>query len=144
MNAQLLNPEPKWGGLARSVGHDYEFQDMQIDGKVPAWLKGTLYRNGAARFEVGGDRAGHLFDGDGAITSVRFGDTVSSGFRFIHTPEMDHEAAIGKRRYGGFGTRSKWPAWDFFTKQVRNTANTSVLPWQGRLLGRDAKGVKGC
>jgi all-trans-8'-apo-beta-carotenal 15,15'-oxygenase len=134
MNLRVSDAPPVWEGLARTLKREHGFEPVQVEGKLPGWLQGTLYRNGAARFEIGSERVGHLFDGDGAITAIRFGEKVLAGSRFVHTPEMDHEAARGKQRYGGFGTRSKWPAWDFLTKQFRNTANTSVLPWQGRLL----------
>jgi all-trans-8'-apo-beta-carotenal 15,15'-oxygenase len=134
MNMRMVEPPPAWEGLARTLAREHGFEPLEVEGSVPDWLSGTLYRNGAARFEIGNERVGHLFDGDGAITAIRFGEKVLGASRFVHTPEMDFEAARGKQRYGGFGTRSKWPMWDFLTGQIRNTANTSVLPWQGRLF----------
>ena len=36
-----------------------------VEGRMPAELQGTFFRNGPGRFELGGERYQHLFDGDG-------------------------------------------------------------------------------
>jgi beta,beta-carotene 9',10'-dioxygenase len=36
---------------------------LPVRGTVPAWLTGTLVRNGPARFEVGDQKYNHWFDG---------------------------------------------------------------------------------
>ena len=135
MNRQHDSIAPVWTRLTESLSSDLPIRRLEVEGTIPDWLRGALYRNGPARFEVGGTRLGHLFDGDGAITLFRFDDGgVEGGTRFVHTPEMDHEQATGRSRYGGFTTPSRHPFLDFLTSTFRNAANTSVLPWQGRLL----------
>src|SRR5437868_14286272 len=38
-----------------------------VEGRWPADLAGTFYRNGPGRFELGGERYRHWFDGDGMV-----------------------------------------------------------------------------
>jgi hypothetical protein len=44
--------------------------DLAIEGSLPSEVKGTLYRIGPARFEVGGERYQHWFDGDGMVHAI--------------------------------------------------------------------------
>jgi carotenoid cleavage dioxygenase len=39
--------------------------DALVKGRIPADLNGVFYRNGPGRFELGGERYHHWFDGDG-------------------------------------------------------------------------------
>ncbi len=124
-----------WTGMIQDLRRPHGFEPLTVEGTVPDWLSGTLYRNGPATFGVGGTRYDHLFDGDGAITALRLdGSTPLGACQFVDTPERRAEQAGGKPRYSGFGTISSRPMWDFFTKTIKNAANTSVLPWQGQLL----------
>ena len=50
-----------------------------LSGQLPVSLRGSLYRNGVARLERGGNRVGHWFDGDGAVLAVHFTDTGATG-----------------------------------------------------------------
>src|SRR5688572_26200417 len=59
--------------LPRSHG----FEPLVVEGKLPAELRGTLYRNGPGQFGQYGQRYSHPFEGDGAVTAIRFtGDKV--------------------------------------------------------------------
>jgi all-trans-8'-apo-beta-carotenal 15,15'-oxygenase len=76
-----------------------------ITGRIPAWLNGTYYVNGPARFERSGHRYNHWLDGDGMIASLRFtGDGIYYTSRFVGTPKLRDEAAEGRFLYRGFGT----------------------------------------
>ena len=52
--------------------HDYRVED--IDGTLPGSLRGTLFRNGSGRNDLGGHWFAHWFDGDGMISKIRFDD----------------------------------------------------------------------
>lgn len=60
-----------------------------IEGEIPsALLGGTLYRNGPARFERGGERYAHMLDGDGYVCRFGFsedGGKVEFRSRFVKT-----------------------------------------------------------
>jgi len=46
-----------------SLRDEIEVEALPIEGSFPAWLEGTLLRNGPAQFEVGDDAYRHWFDG---------------------------------------------------------------------------------
>jgi len=60
-----------------------------VEGEIPAALRGgTLYRNGPARFERGGERYAHMLDGDGYVCRFGFsedGESVAFRSRFVKT-----------------------------------------------------------
>jgi len=102
-------------------------------GRLPDGLRGTFYRNGPARHELGGRRYHHWFDADGMVQAFRFTDDgVAHHGRFVETPKHAAEREAGRFRYPAFGTplvdpRSAEP-------DTWNTANTNVVPHHGRLL----------
>lgn len=106
-----------------------------ISGKIPTGLRGTLYRNGAARLERGGVRVGHWFDGDGAILAVNFTDAGASAvYRYIQTTGYQAETAAGKFLYGNYGMKAPGAFWNQWLRPVKHAANTSVLALPNKLL----------
>ncbi|TAF08679.1 MAG: hypothetical protein EAZ77_06610 [Nostocales cyanobacterium] len=106
-----------------------------IAGKIPDGLRGTLYRNGAARLERGGVSVGHWFDGDGAILAVHFTDAGATGvYRYVQTAGYQEETAAGKLLYGNYGMTAPGPIWNQWRKPVKHAANTSVLALPDQLL----------
>lgn len=105
-----------------------------VFGAVPRELRGSLYRNGPACLERGGQRVEHWFDGDGAILGVHFTDTGVTGlYRFVQTEGYQAEEKAKKLLYGGYGTIPK-DLWNRFTKPAKNAANTSVIALPDKLL----------
>jgi carotenoid cleavage dioxygenase-like enzyme len=106
-----------------------------LSGKIPEGLRGTLYRNGAARLERAGMRVGHWFDGDGAILAVNFTDAGATGvYRYVQTAAYQEETAAGKFLYGNYGMTAPGLIWNHWLKPVKNAANTSVLALPDKLL----------
>lgn len=106
-----------------------------ISGAIPAGLRGSLYRNGPARLERGGQPVGHWFDGDGAILGVHFANAGASGvYRYVQTAGYQAEAEAGKLLFSGYGTTPPGPIWKRFGKDPKNVANTSVLALPDKLL----------
>lgn len=106
-----------------------------IVGKIPDGLRGTLYRNGAARLERNHQRVGHWFDGDGAILAVHFTDAGATGiYRYVQTAGYQQETAAGKFLYGNYGMTAPGPIWNQWQKPVKHCANTSVLALPDQLL----------
>ncbi|HEY9847762.1 MAG TPA: carotenoid oxygenase family protein [Candidatus Caenarcaniphilales bacterium] len=106
-----------------------------ISGAIPTGLRGSLYRNGPARLERGGERVGHWFDGDGAILSVHFMEArATATYRFVQTAGYQAEEKAGKWRFGGYGMTPPGPIWKRFTQGTKNAANTSVLALPDKLL----------
>ena len=69
-----------WSAGFRSLSEEHDYRIEEIDGQVPATLRGTLFRNGSGRNQLGGEWFPHWFDGDGMIAALRFGD---DGIRFL-------------------------------------------------------------
>lgn len=123
-----------WLLAFRSVSEDSYSSRVSWSGRLPAGLRGTLYRNGPAGSEVGGFRAGHWFDGDGMVQAFRIdADALAHQARMIRTHKRQAEADAGRALYAGFGTRppaARPPA----SPDTINPGNISVLHHGGRLL----------
>jgi all-trans-8'-apo-beta-carotenal 15,15'-oxygenase len=111
-----------------------ESDNLKIEGRLPAALRGSLYRNGPARMRLGGTFYNHWFDGDGMVQAFRLADGKASHRGvLLRTPKLVEEEAAGRFLYSAFGTT--------FTdvRVVRNpdalnVANINLLPMNG---GRD-------
>lgn len=108
-----------------------------VEGAVPAGLRGTLFRNGPGRFNVGGQPIDHPYDGDGMVLSVSFPGDGRAFFRsrFVRTAEFLAEDAQQRILFRGtFATqRPGGPAGNALDVYVKNTSNTNVQHWGGRL-----------
>jgi carotenoid cleavage dioxygenase-like enzyme len=121
-----------WRGIFRDLPREHGFEPLRVEGRVPDDLHGALYRCGPAKFSVGSDAYPHWFDGDGAMTAVRFGAAgVEGAVRVIDTHWLRQEQAANRRLYRGYSQiGSGLRRWLL----PKNPANTSVLPWEGQLL----------
>jgi carotenoid cleavage dioxygenase-like enzyme len=92
----------------RSVDTEYRDRQLPLEGTIPTWLSGTLLRNGPGRFEAGGDRVTHWFDGLAMLRRYAFDEgQVTYTNRFLRT-EAYADAEAG-RLTGQFATdRSGW------------------------------------
>jgi len=87
----------------RSLDEEITDRSLPVEGSVPSWLSGTLLRNGPAKFEVGGQRSNHWFDGLGMLRKYAFADGgVEYSNRFLRT-ESYAEAMAGETT-GQFAT----------------------------------------
>jgi carotenoid cleavage dioxygenase-like enzyme len=125
-----------WSGAIAQPGKSFSPSQLEIlAGKIPGGLRGTLYRNGAARLERGGVMVGHWFDGDGAILAINFRDTGAVGtYRYVETAGYQAETTANKFLYGNYGMTAPGPIWNQWRNPVKNAANTSVLALPDRLL----------
>ncbi len=101
---------------------------------VPAFLRGTLYLNGPARFTVGATARRHWLDGDGLVRALHFGEEVLE-YRaaYVGTRRFTEETAAGRGRYRSFGWTE--PGDQLRGKVLLETpANVSVYPFAGKLL----------
>jgi len=112
---------------------EHGYEPLALEGKLPAELRGTLYRNGPGQFGLNGVRYSHPFEGDGAITSVRF-----SGGKAFGASQLTQSAGLAEERAAGkmlYGLKAPWfrRVRNMFRNRQKNTANTNVIVWQGRL-----------
>lgn len=117
-----------------SLPREHGFEPLEIEGALPAQLRGTLYRNGPGQFGQFGRRYDHPFEADGAATAIRIADGRAHGASRIHaTAGLEEERAAGKLLYGLSAPWRRRFANGVRGKQ-KNTANTSIVVWQGRLF----------
>ena len=103
-----------------------------IQGRLPADLEGGFYRNGPGRFELGGERYHHWFDGDGfAQRWTIAGGKIHHRGRFVETRRFREESAAGQFLYPSFGTHVARRG--LRDNDTMNAANTNLLPFNGRL-----------
>ncbi len=103
-----------------------------VTGRVPKDLHGVFYRNGPGRFELGGERYHHWFDGDGFVQRWQLGGgMVSHRGRFVATQKFTEDTAAGQFLYPAFGTPIARRG--IKGNDTMNAANTNLLPFQGRL-----------
>ncbi|MDP3163488.1 MAG: carotenoid oxygenase family protein [Reyranella sp.] len=113
--------------------HDYRIED--IDGIVPSSLRGTLFRNGSGRNDLGGHWFAHWFDGDGMISKVRFDDAgIHYRNRYIATQNYLDETKAGRIVHRGFGKMRPYGVLGNAFRQPANVSNTSVVMQGERLL----------
>ncbi|HJL16723.1 MAG TPA: carotenoid oxygenase family protein [Sandaracinaceae bacterium LLY-WYZ-13_1] len=131
---------PDYHAAFRNVTREHGFEALRVEGAVPPALRGTFVRNGPGLLELFGRRYGHWFDGDGLLSAVRFDDDGATGaVQMLETPGLLEERRRGKPYFGAFGTTppGMWNpvrALRAIRGTSKNPANTSVLPWAGRLF----------
>lgn len=133
--ARVPRHSPPWLGALRDLPREHAFEPLAVEGKLPPGLTGTLYRNGPGRFSAGGEAYGHWFDGDGAVSAVRFCDGRAFGAaRLVRTTALVREEQAGARLFGGYDTPMKRPFREILLGDGKNAANTAVMLWQHRVF----------
>lgn len=118
----------------RSIG------DLEINGTVPEWLNGSLFRNGPAGFEVGKQSYRHWFDGLGMLHrfTIKNG-RVSYTNRYVRSPAYLAAREKGRISYSEFATdpcRSMFKrlASTFVPSSPGHNANVNVVKLGERFL----------
>lgn len=82
--------------------------EMQVEGKIPNDLMGTLYRLGPGIFERAQESKRNLLDGDGFMQSFQIGETKANyKSRFVKTKKYLEEERNGKFIYNTWTTNAK-------------------------------------
>lgn len=124
-----------WSGGFRSLTEEHDYQVEDIDGQIPAALRGTLFRNGSGRNELGGKWFAHWFDGDGMIQAIRFDDAgIRYRNRYVETSNYRDETRAGRIVHRGFGKMRPGGVFANAFRAPANVSNTSVVVEDGRLL----------
>lgn len=90
-------------GRSETGGRD---EVPEVEGKIPAGLEGSLYRNGPGLFERGQLRKPHLLDGDGLVQRLSFqGGQARYRNEFVRTEKFVREAAAGTYLYSTLSMR---------------------------------------
>jgi carotenoid cleavage dioxygenase-like enzyme len=68
-----------WMSSLRDLSSEHGFEPLRVEGAVPTELSGTLYRTRPSLFSSFGKPYGHLFEGDSAVSAVRFANGRALG-----------------------------------------------------------------
>ncbi|MEM1379534.1 MAG: carotenoid oxygenase family protein [Pseudomonadota bacterium] len=130
--AQAQQRAPLGFHNAPAAGLDREPMRL-VQGRAPAGLSGTLFRNGPAQFRRGDATIGHWFDGDGFVRAFRIseGQCTLSG-RFVDTVKRRRDAEAGTFVMPGFGTPAA-PGAPVSSPDDANGASTALLSVQDQL-----------
>ena len=106
--------------------------DLVLEGVLPPELSGVFYRNGPNPQFAPRDRY-HPFTGDGMVHAFRVeGGRVSYRNRWVRTPKLELERAVGESLFGAFGNPMTTD--DRAKGTSGNVANTSIVWHDDRLL----------
>ncbi|HEY3309902.1 MAG TPA: carotenoid oxygenase family protein [Desulfuromonadaceae bacterium] len=126
-------------GLATSLISEHNYE-AQVEGNIPAQLRGTFYRIGPGIFDRNGLRKRNLLDGDGMVQAFRFHDNgVHYRNRFVQTEKFISEQAAGKYIYPSWSTQAPGGFWGNFlgAGRIKSQAGITIYLWQGRLYAFD-------
>lgn len=132
--AQFAASREPWTPAFVTPPGDFPLKKVTARGRFPDAVTGTLYRNGPAGHDLGGERYHHWFDGDGMVQRwVIEGNEVHHQGRYVATAKWVAEMKAGRRLTEGFGTVFRGRD-DVTSPDDMNVANISVLPLGGELL----------
>lgn len=125
---------PDYLGLNQPVGQEYDYDNLEIEGTLPAEVEGTFFRAvpdpGQAPFME--DSAASL-SGDGMISAIRFeGGKASTSMRFVQTARWKAEHEAGKALYGKY--RNPFTDAEEVQGLDRTVANTTPVWHAGKLM----------
>ncbi|MBQ4840128.1 carotenoid oxygenase family protein [Pseudoalteromonas luteoviolacea] len=127
-----LEKRPELIGVV-GVDSNYRPQKLLLEGKLPADLTGSFYRNGPGLHQRAGQRYTHLFEGDGMVHQFHIGNgTVYHQGKFIRTDKFKQEEKAGKFLYSGPDSKLQ-NSQSIANPDSINTANTNVIPVNGEL-----------
>ena len=130
-------------GLERAfeTPRERSYRLESIVGELPAFLRGTYYVNGPARFSRGSIAYRHWLDGDGMVAALAFdGDGAELTARFVRSTKWVEEEAAGRALFRTFGTAFEG---DRLLRgfALASPVNVSVYPFAGRLLAFGEQGL---
>jgi all-trans-8'-apo-beta-carotenal 15,15'-oxygenase len=130
----LLDHAPFLENAFRLDPPEDAYQVEVIDGEIPAFVRGTYYLNGPARFERNGFRYRHWLDGDGMVCALRFTDRgIHFTNRYVRSTKFVVEEAQERPVFRTFGTA--FPG-DRLKRGIATESpmNVSVYPYRNTLL----------
>lgn len=134
MNVSPPPTDPSWFRAFNNLPREHGLEALEVEGALPPELRGTFYKVGPVLMELFGRRYRHWFDGDGGVTAVQLeGGKAHGAVRLLETHGLEAERRAGHAIYAGYGTpMAQWYRRPFPTP--KNTANTALMTWQGRLF----------
>ncbi|KAF9970848.1 hypothetical protein BGZ73_006298 [Actinomortierella ambigua] len=139
----------------------YWVPEADIEGEIPTDLVGTFFRNGPGNDSVWNTKLKHPIDGDGLIVALTFPGNGRVHFqsRFVQSRHRVEEQQARRMLYRGqmgtnpYSFKESLKAvvkarlgWEKHSAALtyRNTSNTNVYLWEGKLLSAYEVGLPHC
>jgi carotenoid cleavage dioxygenase-like enzyme len=135
MSASTTSPAdtaaPAYAAGFETLDEELPLGALEVEGDIPAWLEGSLIRNGPARFEIGDRAFNHWFDGLSMLHRFAFaGGRVSYANRYLRSRSYRAAEERGEITMSEFGTdpcRSLFKRVQaFFSPQISDNANVNL------------------
>ncbi|MDZ7401876.1 MAG: carotenoid oxygenase family protein [candidate division KSB1 bacterium] len=125
-------------GLTKTKS-EFTNQDLPVTGKIPGWLKGTLFRNGPGTFELAHEKYRHWFDGLAMLHKFVIAEgKVKYSNKFLNCAAYDEAMATGLVRYSEFATdpsRSRLgKIFAVFDQRITDSAKVNLAKIAGKYL----------
>jgi beta,beta-carotene 9',10'-dioxygenase len=119
--------------------NELQVDSLPVQGDLPAWLEGTLVRNGPGTFSVGEQRYRHWFDGLAMLHRFSFGGgRVSYANKYLESRAYQEARETGRISYSEFATdpcRSMFGrVMSVFSPKITDSAKVSVARVAERFL----------
>ncbi|MDP9067971.1 MAG: carotenoid oxygenase family protein [Actinomycetota bacterium] len=128
-----------WSAGLETVTRELAGIELDVQGDLPSWLRGTLIRNGPADFDAGGRRLRHWFDGFAMLHAFSVTDgAVSYSNRYLETQAYRAARDHGRIAFKEFATdpcRSIFKrATSLFSPHPTDNANVNVARLGGKFV----------
>ena len=125
---------PEYTGLNTPIGEEYEIGSLEVEGRVPRDVEGTLFRAVPdPAFPPFVEDGGAILSGDGMVSALRFADgSASFSIRYVQTRRHEAEVAAGRALFGKY--RNPFTDQPEVRGVDRAVANTTPVWHAGRLL----------
>jgi beta,beta-carotene 9',10'-dioxygenase len=115
-----------------SLNRETRVNRLPLEGRLPAWLEGSLVRTGPAKWEVGERTMNHWFDGFAMLHRFGISDgEVSYANRFLQTRAYRAAEEKGEIVYSEFATdpcRSLFSrVFSMFSPKISDNANVNLV-----------------
>ncbi|RSL54661.1 hypothetical protein CEP53_007365 [Fusarium sp. AF-6] len=122
---------PQHAGFNRPTRYEGEVQNLEINGTIPKEIAGTFYRVMPEPAFVPFVKNDIWLNGDGVVSAFRIKDGhIDFSQKFVQTEKLQREKEERRALLGKY--RNKFT--DLVTFQERTVANTSVIPFKGKIL----------
>ncbi len=133
--AQQAPAGADWHRIFETMEGEHDYVVDEVEGRIPAQLTGTLYRNGPGKNDIDGKPFAHLFDGDGMLSQFAIDDgRVRYRNRFVRTNHYLAERTADRPPMRGFGNQLRGGPLGNAFRFPGNVANTSVTLHAGNLM----------
>ena len=96
---------PSFASGFRSLSAEVQLDSLPLEGEIPGWLSGHLFRTGPAKFEVEDQTFNHWFDGLAMLHRFGFdAEGVSYANRFVESDAYTRARESGEISMGEFAT----------------------------------------